>query len=642
MKLNRRYIFFLIITITGCSAGVIIGVFLAITHDLPQIRALETYRPSAVTRIYSSDNVLLAELFAEKRDPVPIEDIPAFLKEAIVATEDRNFYNHIGIDLKGIVRAIIKDIIAGEFVEGASTITQQLTKTLFLTPRKALIRKLKEVFLALQLERRYTKNEILELYLNQVYFGSGAYGVESAARAFFGKSVKELNLAESALVAGMPKAPSIYSPLINPELAIKRRNIVLKQMLQTGIINKKAYKNAIKEDMHPTRSDPKSVKAPYFIGYIKKILGKSLSSSILYKGGLHITTTLAYNLQQNAEHAVARGLSALEKRMIINGIQEPAPQAALVALDVRTGGILAMVGGKDFYQSPFNRAASAKRQPCSAFKPVIYALAIEQGFSQNSMILDAPISFREVGRDWKPENFSKDYKGEITLRKALALSENIPAVRLMQKLGPSSVVQFAHSMGIESYMPADLSLALGAAETTLLNLTSVYAVFPNKGNMIKPYGIIEVSDSSGRIIMRAKPKKNAAMSRAGAAIMTDMLRAVVTEGTGKKAKKLSRPVGGKTGTTNNYKDALFIGFSPTVAAGVWVGQDRMVNLGKGETGAKAALPIWIDFMEKILEESPVCYFDMPDDVVRHYMDTVTGDIKSEPEPGTVSALFRKK
>jgi len=621
---------------------VTIGVFLAITRDLPQIRALETYRPSAVTRIYSSDNILLAELFAEKRDPVPIEDIPAFLKEALVATEDRKFYNHIGIDLKGIMRAIIKDIMAGAFVEGASTITQQLTKTLFLTSRKTLMRKIKEALLALQLERRYTKSEILELYLNQVYFGSGAYGVESAARIFFGKSVKELNLAESALIAGMPKAPSVYSPLINPELAIKRRNIVLKQMLQTGIINKKAYKNAIKEAMHPAASDPKSVKAPYFIGYIKKILEKSLSSSILYKGGLRITTTLAYNLQQNAEHAVARGLSTLENRMIINGIKEPAPQAALVALDVRTGGILAMVGGKDFYQSPFNRATSAKRQPGSAFKPVIYALAIERGFSQNSMILDAPVSFKGVDRDWKPENFSKDYKGEITFRKALALSKNIPAVRLMKKLGPSSVVQFAHSMGIESYMPADLSLALGTSETTLLNLTSVYAVFPNKGNMIKPYGVIEVSDSSGRIIMKAKPKKNAAMSRAGAAIITDMLRAVVTEGTGKKAKKLSRPVGGKTGTTNNYKDALFIGFSPTVAAGVWVGQDRMVNLGKGETGARAALPIWIDFMEKILEESPAYYFDMPDDVVRLYMDTVTGDIKFEAEPGTVSSLFIKK
>ncbi len=619
-----------------------IGVFLAITRDLPQIKSLETYRPSAVTRIYSSDNILLAELFAEKRDPVPIEDIPAFLKEALVATEDRNFYNHIGIDLKGIMRAIIKDIMAGKFVEGASTITQQLTKTLFLTPRKTLMRKIKEALLALQLERRYTKNEILELYLNQVYFGSGAYGVESAARIFFEKSVKELNLAESALIAGMPKAPSVYSPLINPELAIKRRNIVLKQMLQTDIINKKAYKNAIKEAMHPAASDLKSVKAPYFIGYIKKILEKNLSSSILYKGGLRITTTLAYNLQQNAEHAVARGLSALENRMIINGIKEPAPQAALVALDVRTGGILAMVGGKDFYKSPFNRATSAKRQPGSAFKPVIYALAIERGFSQNSMILDAPVFFKGVDRDWKPENFSKDYKGEITFRKALALSKNIPAVRLMKKLGPSSVVQFAHSMGIESYMPADLSLALGTSETTLLNLTSVYAVFPNKGNMIKPYGVIEVSDSSGRIIMRAKPKKNAAMSRAGAAIITDMLRAVVTEGTGKKAKKLSRPVGGKTGTTNNYKDALFIGFSPTVAAGVWVGQDRMVNLGKGETGARAALPIWIDFMEKILEESPAYYFDMPDDVVRLYMDTVTGDIKSEAEPGTVSSLFIKK
>jgi len=642
MRLNKKYFFFIIIT--GCLTGVITGVFLAITHDLPQIRSLETYRPSAVTRIYSSDNVLLAELFAEKRDPVPIVDIPAFLKEALVATEDRNFYKHIGIDLKGIMRAIIKDIMAGEFVEGASTITQQLTKTLFLTPRKTLMRKIKEALLALQLERRYTKNEILELYLNQIYFGSGAYGVESAARIFFGKAVKELNLAESALVAGLAKAPSIYSPLINPELAIKRRNIVLKQMLQTGIINKNMYQDAIKEAVDPPATDTKSVNAPYFIEYIKKNLEKSLSSSILYKGGLSITTTLSYNQQQNAENAVKYGLFALEKRMIKNNIKEPAPQAALIAIDVRTGGILAMVGGRDYHQSSFNRAVVAKRQPGSAFKPLVYALAIERGFSQNSMILDAPVAFQgaDRGRAWKPENFSKNYKGEITLRKALALSKNIPAVRLMEKLGPFSVAEFAHAMGIESHLQTNLSLALGTSEITLLDLTSAYAVFPNKGNMIKPYGVIEVSDSRGRIILRAKPKKHVAMSRAGAAIMTDMLKAVVTEGTAKKAKKLSRPVCGKTGTTDNYKDALFIGFSPTIATGVWVGRDRTVTLGRGETGAKAALPIWIDFMKKTLEESPAQYFDIPDDVIRLDMNTVTGNIEPKAKSGTVNALFRKK
>ncbi len=621
----------------------ITGVFLAITRDLPQIRSLETYRPSAVTRIYSSDNILLAELFAEKRDPVPIEDMPAFLKEALVATEDRNFYKHIGIDLKGILRAIIKDIMAGEFVEGASTITQQLTKTLFLTPRKTLTRKIKEALLALQIERRYTKNEILELYLNQIYFGSGAYGVESAARIFFGKSVKELDLAESALIAGMPKAPSRYSPLINPELALKRRNIVLKQMLQTGIITTDAYQNAIKEALPPTTSGAESVKAPYFIEYIKKRLEQNPGASVLYKGGLRIITTLSYNLQQSAEDAIERGLSALEERMTKNGFQEPVPQAALTALDVRTGGILAMVGGKYFHQSQFNRAVDAKRQPGSAFKPVVYALAIERGFRQNTLILDAPVSFKgAAGKDWEPKNFSKDYKGEITLRKALALSKNIPAVRLIEKLGVSAVINFANSLGIQSPMPPDLSLALGTLETSLLDLTSVYAVFPNQGNAIKPYGIIEISDSRGRIIMKAKPKQHAVMSRAGAAIMTDMLRAVVTEGTGRKAKILSRPVGGKTGTTDKCKDALFIGFSPCVAAGVWVGRDRLLTLGKGETGAKAALPIWIDFMRKTMENEHVQYFDMPDEVIKLNMDTVTGEIKAEPEPGTVKAVFRKK
>jgi len=641
--INKKNVAILLFLACGIFSGILAGAFFALSHDLPQILSLETFKPSSVTRIYSADKVLLAELFLEKRDPVPLKVIPDYLKKALIATEDRKFYQHSGIDLKGILRAVISNIRAGEFVEGASTITQQLAKTLFLTPRKTLLRKIKEAFLAFQLERRYTKDEILDLYLNQVYFGSGAYGVESAARIFFGKHAKDLDLAECALIAGLPKAPSRYSPLIDKDLAIKRRNIVLKQMRDTGIISETVFTEAREEQFCLGKQNNNPVKAPYFVDYIKKFLEKTLGSSRLYKGGLTVYTTLDFKLQKAAEYAVANGLLALENRMKKQEIKTPAPECALVSLDVQSGGILAMIGGKNFYKTPFNRATSARRQPGSAFKPIVYAYAIEHGFTQSRTILDAPIAFKIANRrnDWRPENFSGDYKGEMTLRTALTLSENIPAVRLIEMLGPSSVARFGHSLGIESKLYPNLSLALGTSEIKLINLTAAYAVFPNKGELIKPYGVMEVFEPSGRLVWRVKPQKKVAMSRAGAAIMTDMLKGVIQEGTGAKARVINRPVAGKTGTTNEFKDALFVGFSPSIATGVWVGQDVFTTLGKWETGARAALPIWIEFMTKALDGKSFQYFDMPDDLVKIRMDSLTGLLASEDSPGAVTALFKK-
>jgi penicillin-binding protein 1A len=343
LSINRFVILFVLIT--GIIVGVFGGIFFALFNDLPQIRSLESFRPSVITRVYSADKVLIAELFIEKRDLLPFNEIPFYIKKALVSTEDRNFYKHSGIDLKGILRAIIKDVRALKFVEGASTITQQLAKTLFLTPKKSLIRKLKEALLAFQLERRYTKDEILGLYLNQVYFGSGAYGIVSAARIFFGKPVKDLTLAECALVAGMPKSPSRYSPLVNKELAIKRRNIVLKQMLITKIITAPEYKKALNEPLTIADKNKTSVKAPYFVEYVKKSLEKIIGSTILYKGGLTIHTTLSFEMQKSAELAVSNRLSELETRMKRNNIETPDPQCALVSIDVMSGGILAMIGG---------------------------------------------------------------------------------------------------------------------------------------------------------------------------------------------------------------------------------------------------------------------------------------------------------
>ncbi len=617
---------------------------MAITHDLPQIRTLETFKPAAVTRIYSADKELLAELFTQKRVPVALDMIPDYLKQAVIATEDRQFYEHAGVDIRGILRALIKDIRAGEFVEGASTITQQLAKTLFLTPRKSIMRKLKEAFLAFQIERRYTKDEILELYLNQVYFGSGAYGVQAAAQTFFGKSGSELTLAECALIAGMPKSPSRYSPLVDKSLALKRRAVVLRQMARNGTITREQLIAAESSPLNLAKGRDISIKAPYFVAYVRNFLEKEFGGARLYRTGLTVYTTLNYKMQQAAEKAVAKGLEQLSGRMQKHGLPVvESPQAALVSLDARQGAILAMVGGVDFQESSFNRATMARRQPGSAFKPLVYGCAMENGFAQNHVIWDAPVVFKGAkdDLDWTPENFSGKFKGEMTLREALSVSQNIPAVKLLNKIGPSTAVQWAYRMGIESPLEPSLSLVLGTSEVTLLELTAAYAVFPNGGVGTRPFAILEVMDREERSIWRARPQMHTVVSPETAAIMTDMLQAVVQAGTGKAARRIGRPVAGKTGTTDSYKDALFVGFSPTIVVGVWVGLDHHGTLGKKETGARAALPIWIDFMEEALSGCPYRDFSLPEGVVKVRIDMESGLLASENCPNTVAVVFKK-
>ena len=641
--LRRNITYTVLLVGAALFTGVCGGLLFALMHDLPQIKGLDSFKPAAITRIYSADRQLLAELFVEKRQPVPLDAIPEDLKAGILATEDAKFYDHPGVDLKGIARAVIRNIRAGEYVEGASTISQQLAKTLFLTPRKTLIRKFKEAFLAFQIERRYTKNEILGLYLNQVYFGSGAYGVEAAAQIFFGKPVRELTLAECALIAGMPKSPSRYSPLVNPALALKRRSVVLGQMARHGLISKEELMDANTSPLHLAHKQETSIKAPYFVASVAKLLEKELGEEALYQKGLTVYTTLDYAMQSAAEEAVAQGLKELSARMEMAGLaQEHLPQAALVCLDTKRGSILAMVGGRSFEESRFNRATMAQRQPGSAFKPLVYALALEKGFCQNDMLWDGPVVFKgaQEGEVWMPQNFSEEFMGEVTLRRALALSQNIPAVRLLNKLGPTRAVEFAYKMGINSPLDPNLSLVLGTSEVTLLELTTAYAVFPNGGIRTRPFGVLEVLERE-RSVWRHKPQARPVISPETAAIMTDMLEAVVLEGTATAAQPIGRPLAGKTGSTDSYRDALFIGFSPTVATGVWVGLDDHGTLGDKETGAKAALPIWIDFMEKALKDRLYCDFDLPQGVVRVHMDTESGLLASEGSPKAVTALFEE-
>ncbi|MFH1984887.1 MAG: PBP1A family penicillin-binding protein [Pseudomonadota bacterium] len=632
-----------VIVASAVAAGITAGASVALFRDLPQIRGLEHFSPDAITRIYSAEGQLLAELYAEHRQPVGFKDIPAPLIAALVATEDRQFYQHGGVDLKGIARALVKDILAGEFIEGASTITQQLSKTLFLTPEKNLMRKLREAVLSLQIERRYTKNEIITLYLNQVYFGSGAYGIAAAAGTFFGKSVEALTLAECALIAGMPKAPSVYTPLVNPALAVKRRNMVLRQMVDTGAITTEAYQQAAVEPLTlGKRQRPDSI-APYFIDFIRPALESAVGTSAMYSSGMSVHTTIQSKLQKAANTAVQAGLAELAERMRRNRVPSAEPQAALVALNVPTGAVIAMVGGTDYAQSSYNRATVAQRQPGSAFKPILYAYAISQGYPQNTLLLDAPVAYDHGVGDttWLPDNFSTGvFEGDITFRWALAKSKNIPAVRLMDIMGPSAVADFARRLGIQSPLRANLSLALGTSEATLLDLTTAYTVFASGGKHVTPYGITSITDRDGRTLWQGRPQSYPVLDRLSAAVVTDMLSGVISEGTGQRAAGLGRPLAGKTGTTNDYRDALFVGFSPATTVGVWVGQDDNTALGPYETGAKAALPIWTAFMAAVLETEPVGYFDVPDGTTHISIDPVTGVKRPDGAVGSVRALFR--
>lgn len=694
-------------------------VYYHFSKDLPDYTAIRDYRPNLITRVYAHDGRLIGEFYAEKRIEVPYSRLPWHLIAAFVAAEDARFFEHPGVDLFSIIRAFIRNLQAGEIVQGGSTITQQVVKSIMLTSEKSYSRKIREAILAYRIDNYLTKEQILTLYLNYIYLGHGAYGVEAAAQEYFGKHVEDLNLAECALLAGLPKAPSRYSPYLNPLRAKERQAYVLNRMVKAGFVRPEEARQALNEPLtlKSLRQD-RYEEAGYYAEYVRQYLERKYGRDPLYKAGFRVYTPADVDLHRAAKEAINQGLEALYRRHGYRGplkrlqpeawqafwaaqqqkfrehpprpgqLQEavvirtesrernvtvrfgdeygivvkstptvaktgvaeaasrylsrlqkgdviqvrlvgkesgrahwlvsfdpdPMAQAALVCMENRTGKVRVLLGGKDFSDSPFNRAVQARRQPGSSFKPIIYAAAVEKGYGPSSILLDAPLSLPggKQGQLWTPKNYDGTFCGPIPLATALARSRNIPAVRLLISIGLPQVMKVAKQLGIESEIYPNYSSALGSSEVTLLELTRAYSVFANQGQLMAPIFIERLEDRDGRILEEHQPHGHLALNPRTAQIMTELLLGVVQRGTGRRVLALKRPIAGKTGTTNDCRDAWFIGFTPSLITGVWVGRDDNRSLGARETGSQAAAPIFIAFMREALKNQSVEEFpDLP-------------------------------
>ncbi|MDH5201653.1 MAG: PBP1A family penicillin-binding protein [Nitrospirota bacterium] len=588
---------FIAFIISSALVGILCGSVYWIIFDLPKIKTLEEYTPIESSRVYSSEGKVIAELYIERRTFIPHYQIPDHLKKAFISVEDIRFYAHPGVDLIGIARALWHDIKAGGIVEGGSTITQQLARMLFLTSERSIKRKLKEAVLSIKIERHYTKDEILGLYLNQAYFGTRAYGIEAASQTYFGKSVNELTLGEAALLASLPKAPSLFSPFKRPDKAMERRSVVLKKMLNYNFITRAEFDKAMNEPL-PKTPHMRKYEAPYFIESLRQRLEQQYGNKI-YTAGYKIYSTIDHRMQNIAEEAVKKGIEAVEKRVKL-GVQ-----ASLIALDLRTGHIKAMVGGLNFWKNQFNRATQALRQPGSAFKPFVYLTAFENGMASEDTIIDSPISFKgsRQGKVWSPKNYDGKYYGVVTLKTALAKSLNSATIRVADRVGIKNVIETAQRLGIKCTLQPYLPTALGASDVTLMDMVSAYSTFAT-GSTIEPITYERIMNRDGAVLEETRPEINEVIDKESIGEMKQALNAVIKEGTAQRAKELGRPVYGKTGTTNNYTDAWFIGFDDRLVVGVWVGRDDHTPIGQRETGSRAALPIWIEFMKKALLQTP--------------------------------------
>jgi len=735
------------------GSGTAIGTIWVATRDLPTFDSFQDYQPSLVSRVYADNGEIIGQFFIERRLYTPIDQIPHDLTQAVIAVEDIRFLEHPGLDIIGIARAAWTNLKRGGRFQGASTITQQLARALFLSPERTYQRKIKELILAVKMEWVLTKDQILEMYLNQIYFGHGAYGIAAATLTYFDKSVTELSLPEAAFLAGLPKAPNTYSPYRNPDLAKSRKELVLGRMIEAEFISEEEAQTAMGTTLNYQRQSIERI-ASYFIEEVRQHLVKRYGESLVYKGGLQIYTTVNIAMQKLAEKSLQQGLRQLDKRqgwrgpighvkyhkdfvppdeypelhnpqaaMVQNlyralvtkvtkqsaqilvgntykgtialedmkwaqrrlknvkdvgsavvrqsatprqmlkigdiievlpkegnlesGIfvleQTPLVEGSLLALDPRTGAVQAMAGGYDFTRSQFNRAVSARRQPGSAFKPLIYATALQQGFTPATLILDAPVVYKdeELDRVWKPENYEKRFYGIISLREALRHSRNAATVRLLEQIGVPEVVNMANHLGIQSPLSRDLSLALGSSSVTLQEITSAYGVFANQGMWLQPYKITLVKNFKGEIIEQHLFEPRQAMEQENAYLTTHMLMDVIQSGTGRRAKKIGRPLAGKTGTTNGFNDAWFVGYAPNLATGVWVGFDSVRTLGRRESGAHAALPIWTQFMGQALRDLPVMTFTIPEGIQFAQVDTTTGYLPTKTSRHISTEVFRK-
>ncbi|MGE4542662.1 MAG: penicillin-binding protein 1A [Pedobacter sp.] len=763
--LKMALLSFLGLFLAGCLA---LGAsYMMVSASLPKVDTLADYSPPIVTTIYSDDAQIISEFAQERRILVPIAKIPRQLVQAFVAAEDSKFFQHRGIDLISITRAAIKNMLAGGIRQGGSTITQQVAKSLLLTPEKKFSRKFKEAILAWRMEQKLSKEDILFLYLNQIYLGHGAYGVQAAAENYFGKNVDALTLEECAILAGLPQAPSRYSPFRHYDKAKNRQTYVLSRMVEDGYITRQQADEAgAKKVTIQPRNDRQIAGAAYFTEQVRRYLEEQYGSEIINTGGLKVYTTMNVAMQQAAQLSVQANLiqhdlrcgyrgplrildakqeaaflskqdeiysQAPAEKSVVEGVlvgakgnnaqvrigrftgnlpldkgglanklrvgprgqtvkrskeraltlpvgsvlqvkiennspeglifslyQEPAAQGAFIVLNPHSGEVKALVGGYDFAQSQFNRAIQARRLPGSAFKPLIYAAALDKGYTPATIMLDTPIIYREQGEDgteteWKPKNYAENFTGVTTLRQALAHSYNVVTVKMLQDIGVGYAINYAKKLGIESPLNRDLTLALGSSAVSPMELARAYCVFANGGVLIRPVYITRVVDRYGKILESTDPADFPAgpgpgqkliqqspqrvLSPETAYLVTNLLESVVKDGTGYRARALQRSVACKTGTTNDQKDAWFVGYSPRLLAVSWVGYDQERSLGPRETGSKAAAPAWVEFMQKTLQNQPNEEFPVPDDIEFRPIDPATGLLVPEDSPNVTIEAF---
>lgn len=640
--------------------------------DLPSFHKFEEYKPSLTTRLFDLNGEQIAELSIEKRALLTLSDIPVDLQNAILAIEDSRFFQHWGVSPRGIARSFIVNLMAGRVVQGGSTLTQQLAKLIFLSPERKLSRKIKEALLALQMEYSLSKEEIFQFYLNEIYFGHGAYGVQAAAHIYFGKKVQDLSLPECALLAGMVKYPGGYSPFKHPKRATRRRRLVLKRMVDEGYIKPEEMKRALEVPVPLERPILTGHQAPYFVEYIRRKLEPQFGYNTLWRGGLTIQTTLDLSMQRVAEEEMEKALTAFDERAkgiwekelqeeIDAGIEPPnvstnppaAIQGVFMILDVKTGAIRTMIGGRSGGgRADFNRVVQARRQPGSTFKPFVWATALNSGMTAMSLVNDSPLAYYFDGRDWRllegttdqyainiatsvfagssdfrvwvPQNYDGKFKGVITLRKALALSRNVSSVRLIEHIGPPRVVELAHKIGIRSRLAPVLSLGLGSSVVSALELGNAFQTFANGGIHVRPYSIVRVEDSSGKVRHRHVPREEEAISPDLAYLITHLLKVVVQGGTARRAKVLRRPLAAKTGTTNDNRDLWFIGYTPDLLAIAWMGYDDDTTLGKRLSSGGTLAPWWTEIMKRILKDFPKRDFPVPEGITFMKVDTQTG------------------